>query len=463
MKLCIKILVLTFLFVALPVSAQKKTKNQSIIQKFELTTDHISSSDRKLDYNNTPCALVKVQATDDITKIEGSKIGDIVDFGGEKWVYMCKGSRKMKLHFANNLPVEVTFSKFNINSLESNRVYVLVVDTPNKPQQIVGSAVQMGTCVMKIYPVDTEVTIVGDAYGPKTYRTNTQGELTLNLAYGRYYCTLKSDGYESRNEEILIVDKYMVSEIQLNELKGIINIICKDKGSDFIIDGRFLDKDKDARAHHESVSPGVHKVEIRRKGKLVYEEQVNVAAGEQIIVNSEEIKLKEKKRKAKQKDNKKKVAIKESAAKDKKSEKKEHKGVFSLSRLKKQENTVQLPEVSTNMQQNQASIINSKRSNTVYLKMATLSELVNAGLVEKTSVFETKVTINDVNKGHMSPVSKRDFRGLQNIQSKNKPKILPKRLDISFELKETYKDVYELKILDSDIFWQDTDYLIIQL
>ena len=63
----------------------------------------------------------------------------------------------------------------------------------------------------------------------------------------------------------------------------------------------------------------------------------------------------------------------------------------------------------------------------------------------------------------MSPVSKRDFRGLQNIQSKNKPKILPKRLDISFELKETYKDVYELKILDSDIFWQDTDYLIIQL
>ena len=83
------------------------------------------------------------------------------------------------------------------------------------------------------------------------------------------------------------------------------------------------------------------------------------------------------KRKVKQKDNKKKVAIKESAAKDKKSEKKEHKGVFSLSRLKKQENTVQLPEVSTNMQQNQASIINSKRSNTVYLKMATLSELVS--------------------------------------------------------------------------------------
>ena len=81
MKLCIKILVLTFLLVALPVSAQKNTKNQSIIQKFELTTDHISSSDRKLDYNNTPCALVKVQATDDITKIEGSKIGDIVDFG----------------------------------------------------------------------------------------------------------------------------------------------------------------------------------------------------------------------------------------------------------------------------------------------------------------------------------------------------------------------------------------------
>ena len=37
------------------------------------------------------------------------------------------------------------------------------------------------------------------------------------------------------------------------------------------------------------------------------------------------------------------------------------------------------------------------------------------------------------------------------------------QFDKAAALKETYKDVYELKILDSDIFWQDTDYLIIQL
>ena len=100
------------------------------VKSFTLTTDHIPGADRRNDYNGTPCALIKVQVVDEITRVEGGKIGDIVNKGVEKWVYMCKGSRNMTIHLKNFLPLQLTFRDYSINSLESNRVYQLVLVLP---------------------------------------------------------------------------------------------------------------------------------------------------------------------------------------------------------------------------------------------------------------------------------------------------------------------------------------------
>ena len=59
---------------ALNASSQKAATIKSFVQ----TTDHISGSDRRNDMNGTPCALVKVQVVDDISRVEGNRIGDIV-------------------------------------------------------------------------------------------------------------------------------------------------------------------------------------------------------------------------------------------------------------------------------------------------------------------------------------------------------------------------------------------------
>ena len=61
------------------------------VKSFSVTTDHIPGSERRNDLNGNPCALVKIQVIDDIDRIEGNKIGSIVNKGVEKWVYMCKG------------------------------------------------------------------------------------------------------------------------------------------------------------------------------------------------------------------------------------------------------------------------------------------------------------------------------------------------------------------------------------
>ena len=107
-------------------------QSAATVKSFTQTTDHIPGSDRRNDLNGVPCALIKVYVVDDIERIEGNKIGDVVKKGNvEKWVYMCKGSRNIRLHLKNHLPVRVMFQDYHINGLESNRVYELYIEIPD--------------------------------------------------------------------------------------------------------------------------------------------------------------------------------------------------------------------------------------------------------------------------------------------------------------------------------------------
>lgn len=126
----LKVLIFTLLFFAVSLSAI--AQSAVIVKSFAQTTDHIPGSDRRNDLNGVPCALIKVYVVDDIERIEGNKIGDIVKRGKvEKWVYMCKGSRNIRIHFRNHLPVRVMFQDHHINGLESNRVYELLLEIPD--------------------------------------------------------------------------------------------------------------------------------------------------------------------------------------------------------------------------------------------------------------------------------------------------------------------------------------------
>lgn len=102
---------------------------QATVKSMTETTDFIAGENQRRDYNKQLCALVKVQVVDDITDVEGNVMGDIVNHGVEKWVYLAQGSRNMKIHLKNNLAVKVLFRDYGINGLKSNRVYELVINT----------------------------------------------------------------------------------------------------------------------------------------------------------------------------------------------------------------------------------------------------------------------------------------------------------------------------------------------
>ena len=172
--------------------AQKAAK----VKSFTLTNDHIPSSDRRKDLNGALCALVKIQVVDNIERIEGNKIGSIVNRGVEKWVYMCKGSRNMKIHLKNHLPVRVLFQNYKINGLQSNRVYEMVIEIPDAPvasvvsvpQQEQPAEAKLQKMVINYSPANAMVLV-----DSKPYKSN--GSLELQLPVGEHSYIVAAEGY----------------------------------------------------------------------------------------------------------------------------------------------------------------------------------------------------------------------------------------------------------------------------
>lgn len=183
---------LVFFCVMLVVAMAQKP---ATVKSFTATADHIPGKERRKDYSGVQCALVKVQVVDDITRVEGNKIGDIVNKGVEKWIYMCKGSRNVRIHLKNHLPVKVMFQDYKINGLESNRVYELVLEIPDAPAPTVAPIVQQQarsettqTLTIKFKP--TNATVLVDS---KPYQGD--GKVEMSLPVGEHSYMIAAVGY----------------------------------------------------------------------------------------------------------------------------------------------------------------------------------------------------------------------------------------------------------------------------
>ena len=200
------------------------------VKGFTLTNDHIPGSDRKKDMNGVDCALVKIQVLDDIERVEGNKIGDIVKRGVEKRVYMCKGSRNMTIHLKNHLPVRVMFRDYKISGLESNRVYELVIEIPDAPATL--SAVEKKEVKQKLilrYSPSNAFVFVDNIQ-----QRGDDGLIELELPVGSHEYLIVADGYLTDKDEVNLNERapkeitvtlsrdpaYSTSEAQETDPKG---------------------------------------------------------------------------------------------------------------------------------------------------------------------------------------------------------------------------------------------------
>jgi len=281
---------LLLLFVALCFLCQYMLAQQAVtVKSFTKTTDHISVADRRNDLNGNACALLKVQVVDDIDRVEGNNIGDVVNKGVEKWIYMCRGSRNVRIHFKNHLPIRVNFRDYRINSLESNIVYELVLNTPDLPVQQTQVEVLGNDLKMVVSPSNANVTIWGDNYPRKAFRAQDDGTLTVRLPYGRYHYSATASGYNDLEGSVFVNDEDQWESVILEPISGTLIIQCPTKKADFYVNGEMVEKEKDATVKVLQLAPGQYEVMVSKKGHISKTQNATVMASQTTTVDIEEL------------------------------------------------------------------------------------------------------------------------------------------------------------------------------
>lgn len=267
-------------FSMLGINAQKAVT----VKSFAMTTDHIPSGDRRNDLNGAPCALVKIQVVDDIDRIEGNNIGEVINRGVEKWVYMCKGSRNMRIHLKNHLPVRVIFKNHKINGLQGNRVYELVLNVPDQAAMPASVAEVNGNKLqIRIDPPHATVYIWGEELQRKVYKPLDDGTITLHLPYGRYHYEAKAEGYNNVEGNVFVNDEDKWEDVKMVPIQGTLFMLCPTKKVEFYVDNQRVSGNESTWIGQ--LTPGSHAVEVRRNGYATVSKTVEVKANQTTSVN----------------------------------------------------------------------------------------------------------------------------------------------------------------------------------
>ena len=99
--------------------------------------------------------------------------------------------------------------------------------------------------------------------------------------------------------------------------------------------------------------------------------------------------------------------------------------------------------------------------NTVYYIVAPMEILKEFGLVTKNGIFSKSNVSSDINKGAMIAADKRNLHSI--TLNTRKATILTNHPESSYQLVKGYDDALSLEIVDSQAFWNTSNYLIISI
>ncbi|WP_304407887.1 hypothetical protein [Bacteroides acidifaciens] len=94
-------------------------------------TDISARTEKRLDFNGNPCALIKVEAIP-VCDFEGNIIGQVTKKHGAYWVYVTGNTKVIRISSDNFHPIDVRFSSFGVDKEEFGTVYTLRVESQVK-------------------------------------------------------------------------------------------------------------------------------------------------------------------------------------------------------------------------------------------------------------------------------------------------------------------------------------------
>jgi hypothetical protein len=103
----------------------------SIISFSNTASDLSAQTEPREDFNGVKCGLIKVRCVLDGVSFKGNVIGNVEHIDGEYWVYMSSGSKKLSIHHAKLLPLDIDFESIFNETIQPATTYLLTLSIPD--------------------------------------------------------------------------------------------------------------------------------------------------------------------------------------------------------------------------------------------------------------------------------------------------------------------------------------------
>lgn len=163
----------------------------------------------RVDVNGKDCALVKVRLAKDGAQFKGMIAGDVEYTTSEYRVYMSQGAKRLTVLVAGYLPLDISFSDYNVEKLEAKATYLLTLELP----RIVATG-KLRQTKISVAPADAYITI------DKLQFVADDGLLSIPLAVGEHNYSIQAPGYIGKTGSFLLQDNEEEQYIEFSLVKS---------------------------------------------------------------------------------------------------------------------------------------------------------------------------------------------------------------------------------------------------
>ena len=183
----------------------------------------------KNDTNGELCALVKVAFVEKDADFFGSVLKPVKRISGIYWVYMPKGSYRLRVLHDSFLPLDIDFLSYSeIGKLESGETYELVIKTKGGSNQ--SNSVKGNFLILNVTPRNASIKVDG-----KVITMNDKGEAKTFLNNGTHSYSIEANGYLPINEEVVISGERVTRNISLQFNRPSLSITTTTAGTEIYV------------------------------------------------------------------------------------------------------------------------------------------------------------------------------------------------------------------------------------
>ena len=217
------------LLFALPASAQEMAVKSMVHDPFDQTANLSENmhKDNNLEYGG----LVKVMVAASGATFEGWVLEQKAYSASEYWVFMAKGSDRLKVTVPGYLPLEVDFNNYDDCIVKSLHTYVLTITLPQTGVRAVQDD-GMRYLAMTVDPKNSTVFVDG------TQQTvDANGEVSVLLPKGTHGYRVLAPGYATKEGSVEVGDDNSPLSVKLVSTHATLKMTVDPKSSTVFVDG----------------------------------------------------------------------------------------------------------------------------------------------------------------------------------------------------------------------------------